>query len=97
MEHLANKPNSNTATLIELFRETPLFDAINKLAAWHHQVPMIALDTEFVETVLFLTKQTETREVEQLIEKARNQGLSEAEQKKLQAMLKNRHRLSETE
>ncbi len=95
MQHLSESPHSNTAALIELFRDTSLFDAINKLACWNHQVPESALTDEFVETIRFLTKQSAIREVEKLIEKARNQGLTELEQKKLQSMLQNRHRLSE--
>ena len=96
LQHLSTNSSCNTATLVELFRDTPLFDAINKLAAWNHQVPTTALDAEFIETVQFLTKQTEAREVEQLIEKARHQSLTEPERKKLQAILQNRHRLPET-
>ncbi|MDF1646789.1 MAG: DNA primase [Legionellaceae bacterium] len=96
LQHLSENPSSTTATLVELFRNTTLFDAINKLAAWNHQVPATALETEFIETVLFLTKQTEVREVEQLIKKARHHSLTETERKTLQAMLQNRHRHSET-
>jgi DNA primase len=96
LQHLSAHPNANTATLIELFRNTPLFKAINQLAAWHHQVPATALDAEFIETVHFLTKKNQAREVETLIEKARHQSLSAPERKKLQAMLQSRHRLPET-
>ena len=96
LHHLSSNPTCNTATLVELFRGTPLFDAINKLAAWDHQVPATAQDAKFIETVRFLTKQTKAREVEQLIEKARHQSLSEPERKRLQAMLQNKHRLPET-
>ncbi|MDX2347203.1 MAG: DNA primase [Legionella sp.] len=94
LQHLSQHPNTNTATLIELFRETALFDAVNKLAAWNHQVPATALNTEFIETMHFLTNKTKTREIESLIEKARHQSLTEPERKKLQSMLQSRHRLS---
>ncbi|MCH9690253.1 MAG: DNA primase [Gammaproteobacteria bacterium] len=96
LQHLANHPDCNTATLVELFRETALFDAINKLAAWNHQVPTDALSTEFTETVQFLAKKTNARKVETLIEKARHQSLTASEQQTLQAMLKNRHRPATT-
>lgn len=95
LQQLKNHPHVNTATLIELFRETPLFEAMNKLAAWQHQVPQNALNAEFIETVNFLTKKTKAREVEALIEKARHQSLTDPERKKLQAMLQNKHRLPE--
>ncbi|MDF1677950.1 MAG: DNA primase [Legionellaceae bacterium] len=96
LQHLSTHPESNTASLIELFRDTPLFDAMNKLAAWQHQVPLQALDDELIETIQFLAQKTETREIDTLIKKAREQSLTPSERTKLQAMLQNRHRLSET-
>ncbi len=96
LKHLSAYPESNTASLIELFRDTPLFDAMNKLAAWQHQVPLQALDDELIETIQFLAQKNETREIDALIKKARERSLTSSEREKLQAMLQNRHRLSET-
>jgi len=92
LEQLAVNPASNTASLLESFRETPVFDALNQLAAWNHLVPAEALCAEFTETVNFLIKQGETRDIEALINKARQETLSESERTVLQLMLKNRHR-----
>lgn len=92
LEQLGTHPESNTATLLESFRETPIFDALNKLAAWEHHVPVDNLAAEFTETVHFLVKQSETRDIEALIDKARRNELNESERIVLQAMLQNRHR-----
>lgn len=91
LEHLSTQPESKTAHLLELFRNTSMFDALNKLAAWEHHVPTDNLAAEFTETVNFLVKQSETRDIEALIEKARHETLSASERLALQSMLKNRH------
>lgn len=92
LEQLHTRPDSTTAHLLELFRESPMFDALNQLAAWKHQVPSENLTAEFTETVHFLIKQSELRDIEMLIEKARHETLSEPERRVLQSMLQNRHR-----
>jgi DNA primase len=92
IQQIAQKPTINTATLVESWRDSPLFDSINKLAAWSHQVPENALANEFVDNVLFLTKQNQDIEIHQLIEKARHEGLTKTDQHTLQNMLKKRHK-----
>ncbi len=92
IQQIAEKPTINTATLVEAWRDTPLFDSINKLAAWAHQVPEDALAIEFTDIVRFLAKQKQEDEIHQLIEKARHQGLTKTDQHTLQDMLKNRHK-----
>ncbi|MDF1684962.1 MAG: DNA primase [Legionellaceae bacterium] len=92
LEQLHARPESSTAHLLELFRETPIFEALNQLAAWEHHVPADNLAAEFTETINFLVKQSELRDIEALIEKARHATLSEPERQALQAMLQNRHR-----
>ena len=92
MQHVAQNPTINTAGLVESWRNTPLFDSMNKLASWDHQVPDDALAKEFIDIVLFLAKQNQEKEIEHLIKKARNEGLSETERRTLQQMLQNRHK-----
>ena len=91
MQRIAAEPTINTASLVESFRDSPLFDALNKLAAWQHNVPPEALAKEFTDIVLFLAKQNDDRDVQQLIDRARHQGLSLPERLQLQAMLQKRH------
>ena len=92
IQQIAHKPTINTATLVEAWRDSPLFESINKLATWEHQVPESALANEFIDTILFLTKQNQDNEIQQLIEKARHEGLTKADQHTLQDMLKKRHK-----
>ncbi len=91
MQQVADNPGINTATLVEFWRDSPIFDSLNKLAAWDHQVPEEALAKEFVDIVLFLSKKSRESKIQELLEKSRNQGLTEAERLQLQAMLKERH------
>ncbi len=92
MQQIAQNPTINTATLVEAWRDSPLFDSINKLAAWAHQVPDNALANEFLDIVLFLEKQNQDNEIQQLIDKARHEGLTKTDQHTLQDMLKKRHK-----
>ncbi len=88
---LKNNPHANTASLIEAWRETSYFEAINKLAFWDHQVPEAELTKEFLDIILFLQKQNKEMMIKQFINKSRKEGLSEIEKINLQELLKNRH------
>lgn len=88
---LKSNPNANTASLIEAWRETPLFEAINKLAFWDHQVPEPELSKEFLDIILFLQKQNKELIIKNFINKSRQEGLTEIEKINLQELLKNRH------
>ena len=92
MEQIKTNPSINTATLVEAWRNSPLFDSINMLATWPHQVPDDALSQEFSDILIFLTKQNKHNEVQHLIEKSRHEGLTKSEQQTLQMMLKERHK-----
>ncbi|ETO93841.1 DNA primase [Legionella oakridgensis] len=92
IEQVAHHPGISTAALVELWRESPMFDAINKLAAWDHQVPEEARTKEFMDIVLFLAKQNQEKKIQKLLEKARNQSLTETDRLQLQEMLKQRHK-----
>ena len=92
MHRIAENPTINTASLVESWRDTPLFESINKLAAWDHQVPEDALANEFTDIVLFLSKQNQENEIQQLIQKSRDEGLTKTDQQTLQNMLKQRHK-----
>lgn len=97
MQQVAENPSINTATLVEFWRDSSLFDALNKLAAWDHQVPEEALEKEFIDIVLFLEKQSKETKIKVLLEKARNQGLTETDRLNLQDMLKQRHKSMDDE
>lgn len=88
---LEANPKTNTASLIEAWRNSSSFESINKLAAWDHQVPEQELIKEFIDIVLFLQKQNRDEIIRQLINKSRQHGLTESEKLSLQEMLKERH------
>ena len=92
MEQVAENPTINTAKLIELWRDSPIFNALTQLATWDHQVPEHALTNEFIDIVLFLAKQNRENAIQKLIDKAHGQGLTEDERLTLQEKLKQRHR-----
>ncbi|OYV54926.1 MAG: DNA primase [Legionella sp. 21-45-4] len=91
MQHIETFPNAISATLIETFRDTSFFNALNQLVAWEHQVPTDAIKKELIDTLLFLAQQAENQTIEVLIERARQQSLNASERQQLQNMLKNRH------
>ncbi|MFJ1269858.1 DNA primase [Legionella lytica] len=91
LQQLAANPQANTASLIETWRDHSYFDFINRLAAWNHQVPEAELVKEFIDIILFLQKQNQELIIRRLIEKSRQQGLTEAERISLQKMLQERH------
>lgn len=91
LQQLAANPQANTASLIETWRDHSYFDFINRLAAWNHQVPEAELVKEFIDIILFLQKQNQELIIRRLIEKSRQQGLTEDERISLQKMLQERH------
>ncbi|WP_298622037.1 DNA primase [uncultured Legionella sp.] len=91
LHQLKLNPQATTATLIESWRTTNYFEAINRLASWEHQVPEQALIKEFVDILLFLQKQNKELIIRQLIDKSRQEGLTEIERNSLHQMLKERH------
>lgn len=93
MEYIIAHPEANTAQLVENWRETVVFDAISKLAAWDHQVPQAALVKEFGDIISFLAKQAQENQIQRLIKKARDGTLLEEERLQLQALLKQRHQV----
>lgn len=93
LQHIAQHPTANTGLLMEVFRDTPEFDSLTKLATWKHNVPDEALAREFIDTLNFLIKQEQENKIQQLITKARQQGLVEQERLDLQQMLRQRHQV----
>jgi DNA primase len=94
---LNKNPHANTASLIEAWRGSEYFEAINKLASWGHQVPEEELTKEFLDIILFLQKQCKDLIIKKFIDKSRQEGLSEMEKIDLQELLKNRHQQVKSE
>lgn len=85
---------TNTAALIEPWRNTSFFEPLNKLASWDHQVPEQALAIELRDILLFLQKQNLEKKINHYLIKSRAQGLTSTERQILQNMLKQRHQPS---
>lgn len=91
LNQLAANTQTNTASLIESWRDHPYFEYINRLAAWDHQVPDQEVVKEFIDIIIFLQKQNQELIIRQLINKSRQEGLTETERMNLQKMLQERH------
>lgn len=91
LQQIAQSPTINTAQLIEQWRHTSMFEAINKLASWAHQVPEEALKNEFIDHIIFLQKQNHENKINQLLAKSRKEGLTVSERIQLQELLQQRH------
>ncbi|MGQ3892151.1 DNA primase [Legionella sp. CNM-4043-24] len=87
LRQIAQNPGMNTASLIELWRETELFESLGKLAGWDHQVPDDALVNEFIDHIHFLKKQNIENKISEFLAKSRKQGLTNSEQLVLQDMI----------
>ena len=93
--HIADNPGINTAGLVEKWRNTPLFNNINELAGFAHQVPSHALCGEVLDIIAFIIRQDSENKIQQLIEKSRKVSLTDSERNELQSLLKNRHNLKQ--
>jgi DNA primase len=91
MQEIECNPEATTASLVETFRGSKAFDAINQLAIWQHQVPSAALVDELSDTLLFLIQKNEQHQIKTLIERSRQNDLSESERLTLQTLLRRRH------
>jgi DNA primase len=91
LRQLQNSPATNTATLIEAWRNTRYFEPLSKLASWEHQEPEDELVKKFTDIILFLQKQNLENKIYIYLEKSRNQGLTVSERLMLQDMMKKRH------
>lgn len=94
LRQIDDNPETNTASLVEFWRDTDLFDSLGKLAGWELHMPEEALAKEFVDIINFLQKQNLENKINEYIAKSRKQGLTIAEQILLQELLQKRHKTS---
>ena len=90
--YIANNPQTTTMALIEHWRDTPWFTALNQLSVWEHNIPETASLDEFIDIINFLNKQNQENHIQNLLTKARQTGLTENEQQNLQMLLIARHK-----
>ncbi len=94
LQQVEESPGANTATLIEVWRESPYFGSLNKLAGWEHQEPEEELTKKFTDIIIFLQKQNIENKINQYLAKSRESRLNCCGTIiKLQEMLKQRHQI----
>jgi len=91
LKHLRKQPELSTVNLIERFRDSLYFDSFNKLAMFPLNVQQEQRLPTLLEIFTFLTKQDTNEEIEGLLKKLREYGLSNEEKLYLQQLLKTRH------
>ncbi len=84
------EPNLTTAALIERWRESPHFTALNRLAAHPFQVPEGGEETELRGAILRLNEQQQESELEQLLSKAQTTQISGPDKQRLIELLASR-------
>ncbi|OGV50079.1 MAG: DNA primase [Legionellales bacterium RIFCSPHIGHO2_12_FULL_42_9] len=91
MQQIIKNPEINTASLLEFWRHTPIFNTINEVVGYKHQIPENMQAKELYEIILFMMKQNKENKIRELIEKSRKVSLTELEREELQGLLKERH------
>jgi DNA primase len=79
VEMLKNRPNMNTGGLLEYWRDQKEEKFIAKLAQWEHCVPETGLASEFLGALRQLKTIVFDQEINRLLAKAAQEGLSEEE------------------
>lgn len=91
LQQIKHAPSANTASLIEVWRDTAYFEPLGRLAGWDHQEPEEELVKKFTDIILFLQRQNLENKINQYLAKSRNQGLTVPERLALQEMTKQKH------
>jgi len=81
------EPNLTTAALIERWRESDHFTALNRLAVYPFQVPRGGEENELRGAIARLTEQQQESELEELLSKARAARISGPDKRRLTELL----------
>lgn len=90
---IETKAHINTASLLEMCRNSPYFTALNTLAGWDIAATTDTAAKEFNDIMAFLKKQHEETQINYYLSKSRKEGLIVSEQEELQILLKKRHKM----
>ncbi len=80
-------PGIKMGQLLELFRQSEHYKALEMLSTWSHLVAPDTIENTFVDTLAYLFKRFVEQQMEQLIAKQRSLGLSADEKQLLNALL----------
>jgi DNA primase len=88
---LQENPTLNTATLLEYWRDQKALPLLQKLAAWEHGVPENGIQAEWQGILKHLQQQQRQLDINNLVQKANQQQLSDDDKKHLQELLGNKN------
>jgi DNA primase len=91
LEFLAANPHLNSAAVLEHWRGSDNGRHLARLLQWEPSVPAEGMAAEFLGALERLKQQRLDRRTEQLLERARREGLTPAEKRELQQLLGSRH------
>ncbi|MGA7800556.1 MAG: DNA primase [Gammaproteobacteria bacterium] len=91
LEFLAANPHLNSAAVLEHWRDSEDGRHLAKLLQWTPSVPEEGMAAEFLGALERLKQQRLERRTDQLLERARREGLTPAEKRELQQLLGSRH------
>lgn len=94
LSYLARVSSVSTAILIEQWRDTQWFDAVQKLSCWDHQIPEDCIEAEFKGLIALLNRQALEKRIEHYLTKSRAGSLEQKERETLQQLLKQRHQVT---
>lgn len=88
LQSLSLKNNGiNAGQILELFRDTPEYSALTKLASWQHQIDDETLIPYFKNTFKFIEDQCLNHRAETLLIKDKTQGLTSDERQEYQLLV----------
>lgn len=85
---VAKNPKITAGQLLEHWRESHYFNTINQLAHWQHPIPETGIKAEVVSALHRMRINQQSKQVEHLLEKAKNVGLSDEERSLLQQLIR---------
>lgn len=87
---LQRQPQLSTAALLEHWRDKPEYNYLIKLVKIEHIIPEHGLESEFTDIMSYLQQQAMEITIKKLVEKNRQQTISEQEKTLLQQLIKQR-------
>lgn len=87
LDYLSAAPGLTTASLLEYWRDKPEYPLLSKLAFYEFSIPAEGILAELKGTLSRLQQQNNEYLIEQLLQKAQQQGLSSEEKQQLQQLI----------
>lgn len=95
IESIKQHPGFNTGTLLEHWRDQPeQFKWLSKLAQFDHMIPETGIQSEFLGGIQRLQSFGQKQQIEQMLSKASQNGLSTEEKQKLNEMIQAHYHIS---